>query len=87
MTAFTLVYFDLRVRTEGFDIALLTMQAEGTTDVSDAVALTAPVTNEKWITGVDLGNFAILTLVAAGIYILFTSVVIGGASLLTSLFR
>lgn len=87
MTAFTLVYFDLRVRTEGFDIALLTMQAEGTTDVSDAVALTAPVTNEKWITGVDLGNFAILTLVGAGIYILFTSVVMGGMFFLTSLFR
>ena len=87
MTAFTLVYFDLRVRTEGFDIALLTMQAEGTTDVSDAVALTAPVTNEKWITGVDLGNFAILTLVGAGIYILFTSVLMGGAFFLTSLFR
>ena len=87
MTAFTLVYFDLRVRTEGFDIALLTMQAEGTTDVSDAVAMTAPVTNEKWITGVDLGNFAILTLAGAGIYILFTSVLMGGMFFLTSLFR
>jgi len=87
MTAFTLVYFDLRVRTEGFDIALLTMQAEGPTDVSDAVALTAPVTNEKWITGTDLGNFAILTLVGAGIYILFTSFVMGGVFFLTSLFR
>jgi hypothetical protein len=85
MTAFTLVYFDLRVRTEGFDIALLTMQTEGTTDVSDAVALTAPLTNEKWITGVDLGNFAILTLVGAGIYILFGSVLMGGAFFLTSL--
>jgi hypothetical protein len=87
MTAFTLVYFDLRVRTEGFDIALLTLQAEGTTDVSDAVALTAPVANEKWITGTDLGNFAILTLVGAGIYILFTSVIMGGAFFLTSLIR
>ena len=87
MTAFTLVYFDLRVRTEGFDIALLTLQSEGATDVSDAVALTAPLTNEKWITGVDLGNFAILTLVGAGIYILFTSVLMGGAFFLTSLFR
>ena len=85
MTAFTLVYFDLRVRTEGFDIALITMQAEGTTDVSDVMALSAPVANEKLMTGTDLGNFAILTLIGAGFYILFTSVIMGGAFFLTSL--
>jgi hypothetical protein len=87
MTAFTLVYFDLRVRTEGFDIALLAMQAEGETDVSDAVALTAPITQEKLITGVDLGNFAILTLIGAGIYIIFSSVLVGGLFFLSSLFQ
>lgn len=87
MTAFTLVYFDLRVRTEGFDIALLTMQTEGTTDVSDAIALSAPVTNERLITGPDLSNFAILTLVGAGIYILFASFLMGGAFFLSSLLR
>jgi hypothetical protein len=87
MTAFTLVYFDLRVRTEGFDIALLTLQAEGTTDVSDAVAISAPVTTERLISWTDMGNFAILTLVGAGIYILFSSVLIGGIFFLSSLFR
>ncbi len=87
MTAFTLVYFDLRVRTEGFDIALLTMQTEGGTDVSDAVALTAPITQEKLVTGVDLGNFAILTLIGAGIYILLSSVMVGGLFFLSSLFQ
>jgi len=87
MTAFTLVYFDLRVRTEGFDIALLTMQTEDTTDVSDAIALSAPVTNERLMTGTDLGNFAILTLIGAGIYILFASVLMGGTFFLSSLLR
>ena len=87
MTAFTLVYFDLRVRTEGFDIALLTMQTEGTTDVSDAIALSAPLTNERLMTGTDLGNFAILTLIGAGIYILFASVLMGGTFFLSSLLR
>lgn len=84
MTAFTLVYFDLRVRTEGFDLALLSMQAEGATDVSDAMALSAPVTKEKLITGVDLGNFAILTLIGAGIYILFGSLIVGSSFLFAS---
>jgi hypothetical protein len=87
MTAFTLVYFDLRVRTEGFDIALQALQAEGATDVADAVALTAPTTSEKLFTGVDLGNFAILTLIGAGLYILFSSVLVGGAFFLYSLFQ
>jgi hypothetical protein len=86
MTAFTLVYFDLRVRTEGFDIALLTLQAEGTTDVSDAVAISAPETTERLLTWIDIGNFAILTLAGAGVYILLSSVLMGGIFFLSSLF-
>jgi hypothetical protein len=87
MTAFTLVYFDLRIRTEGFDIALQTMQTEGTTDVSDAVAISAPVTTESLFTWPDLGNFAILTLVGLGVYILFSTVLIGGLFFFSSLFN
>jgi hypothetical protein len=82
MTAFTLIYFDLRVRTEGFDLALLT--------TSDAnLALTAPAqpTNERLITGPDLGNFAILTLAAVGIYIFVVSILFGGIFFLSSLLR
>ena len=87
MTAFTLIYFDLRVRTEGFDLALLTVANSEATDVSQVLAAPAAPTNERLITGPDLGNFAILTLGAAGLYILFFSVIMGSAFFFTSLFR
>lgn len=87
MTAITLIYFDLRVRTEGFDIALLTMEPTGETGISDISAIPVPQTNERLITGPDLGNFAILTLVGVGLYIFFFSFIMGGAFFLTSLWR
>jgi hypothetical protein len=87
MTAFTLIYFDLRVRTEGFDIALLTMGVSDSTDVTEAIAAPAPPVEERLITGPDLGNFAILSLAGIGLYILFFSFLAGGVFFLSSLFR
>jgi hypothetical protein len=87
MTAFTLIYFDLRVRTEGFDLALLAMEASAATDRAEALEVPVPPVNERLITGPELGNFAILTLAGAGIYILFVSVIVGGAYFFTSLLR
>jgi len=69
MTAFTLIYFDLRVRTEGFDMTLLT-----TGDAEQALASAPSQSGERIITGAELGNFAILTLGAVGIYILLFSI-------------
>ena len=87
MTAFTLIYFDLRVRTEGFDLALLTMEASGSTELTETMGAPVPQTNERLITGPDLGNFAILTLAGAGIYIFLISFVMGSAYFFTSLLR
>ena len=87
MTAFTLIYFDLRVRTEGFDLALLTMEASGSTELTETMAAPVPQTTERLITGPDLGNFAILTLAGAGIYIFLISFVMGSAFFFTSLLR
>jgi hypothetical protein len=87
MTAFTLIYFDLRVRTEGFDLALLTLEAAGSTDLAEVTAVPVPQTNEHLITGPDLGNFAILTLIGAGLYILFISLITGGVLFFSSLLR
>jgi len=87
MTAFTLIYFDLRVRTEGFDIALLTMGVSDSTELTDAIAAPVSQAQERLITGPDLGNFAILTLAAAGLYIFFISFVTGGLLFFSSLFR
>lgn len=87
MAAFTLIYFDLRVRTEGFDIALLTVNASDQTNIDQVMAAPAAVTNERLIAGSDVGNFAILTLAAVGIYIFFISIIMGGVFLLPSLIR
>lgn len=82
MTAFTLIYFDLRVRTEGFDLALL---ASG--DAQQVLTTPVPQTNEKFMTGTDLGNFAILTLGAVGLYIFLFAFLFGGLFFLSSLFN
>jgi hypothetical protein len=87
MTAFTLIYFDLRVRTEGFDLALLTMESSGSTDLAETMAAPISQTSERLITGAELGNFAILTLAGAGLYIFFVSFIAGGMYLFTSLLR
>lgn len=87
MTAFTLIYFDLRVRTEGFDLALQTIDAPGSMDLTQAMAAPGMQSTERLITGQDLGNFAILTLAATGIYIFFFSFIMGSAFFFTSLIR
>jgi hypothetical protein len=82
MTAFTLIYFDLRVRTEGFDLALM---ASG--DAEQVMAAPVSQTKESLITGTDLGNFAILTLGAFGLYIFLFSFIFGGLFFLGNLFN
>ena len=86
MTAFTLIYFDLRVRTEGFDIALLTMNDSEPMDATRVSEVPVPQSNERLITSPELGNFAILTLGAFGSCILFYSVIMAVAVFFSSLF-
>ena len=82
MTAFTLIYFDLRIRTEGFDLALLTAG-----DANQALAAPAQQAKESLVTGSDLGNFAILTFAALGLYIFLFSFIFGGIFFMSSLFN
>jgi hypothetical protein len=86
MTAFTLIYFDLRVRTEGFDIAFLTMEASSSTDLPETTTVPVPQVNESFMTGTEIGNFAILTLAGFGLYIFFFIFIMGSALFFTSLF-
>jgi hypothetical protein len=80
MTAFTLIYFDLRVRTEGFDLALLT-----TGDMNQALSTPVAQTDERLMVGADFGNFAILTIAAVGLYIFVFTILFGGIMFLSSL--
>lgn len=87
MTAFTLIYFDLRVRTEGFDIALLTMDPSAAALGAENLPAPASQPNERLVTGPELGNFAILTLAGVGLYVFFAAFLMGGMLFLSSLFR
>ena len=87
MTAFTLIYFDLRVRTEGFDLALLTMSETNLTDPTQVMAAPVQRSKETLVTSTDLGNFAILTFGAIGIYIFLFAFVFGGIFFLSTLFN
>jgi hypothetical protein len=87
MAAFTLIYFDVRVRTEGFDLALLTLEASGSAALSETIPAPGAAGNERLITGAELGNFAILTLAGVGLYIFFFSFIMGSAFFFTSLMR
>lgn len=85
LTAWTLVYFDLRVRTEGFDLALLTLNPSEDA-ITDMASLPTTAPTQGWLTGEDVGKFVVITLVIGGLYaLLFGLLAVLGAGL--SLFR
>jgi hypothetical protein len=86
MTAFTLIYFDLRVRTEGFDIALLTMDAASSAADAENLPVPASQAHEPFMTWPEIGSFAILTIGGFALYTLLVSIIFGGTLLLASLF-
>lgn len=66
LVAFTLVYFDLRARAEGLDLAVQTAAPE--TPIADVIAQ-APVTSgNSLVTGKELGYFSLLTI---GFFVLY----------------
>ncbi len=75
LAAVTLMYFDLRVRTEGFDLAVLA-GATPTGDVSGLTSQPGPAVTTPLVTGGELGNFVLLSLLG-----------IGGACLVSFLFQ
>lgn len=71
LTAMTLLYFDLRIRTEGLDLALQT-----TEDDSDVMAEAPTPEAGNWITWSEIGKFVAIQLVAAGIYIALVGLIV-----------
>ena len=77
LTCVTLLYFDVRVRTEGFDLAVLAL-----TDAvdSEAVQMTAPALDKnalpKWE---ELGYFALITIAFVVLYIAVILVILAVA--------
>jgi hypothetical protein len=81
LTAMTIVYFDLRVRSEGFDLAL---QAAGEFNEKVnivSLAETSPPTQGSFISGMDFGYFILLTVGMIALYALLASTLVGLAAL------
>jgi hypothetical protein len=77
LTIMTVVYFDLRTRSEGLDLAL---QMPGSTDPENQVISLPEIsvkTETPLITGIDIGRFALLSLAGIAFYGLFFLVIFG----------
>ena len=74
IVAKTLIYFDLRIRTEGFDLALATLEASEGAEI-DIASLPIPVSDQKWLTWDDVSKFLIITLVILGLIALAVGIV------------
>lgn len=63
--AWTLIYYDLRVRTEAFDLVLL---AAAEPERANRWVFLPPL--EKWVSGNDLARFLLTSLLLAGLFVL-----------------
>ncbi len=84
LTIMTVVYFDLRARSEGLDLA---MQMPASIDSQNQVIRLpeiATTTSMPLITGIDIGRFALISLAAVALYGVFVLLGFGMMSLATA---
>ncbi|MBI5932448.1 MAG: hypothetical protein HY867_01975 [Chloroflexi bacterium] len=86
LTAMTLVYFDLRVRSEGLDLALQAAAESGTETNIVALAETSPAPTGDFITGQDALNFFLLSIGIVALYFLFVGLFVGLFMLIAAVF-
>lgn len=79
LSAITVVYFDLRIRSEGLDLALQAAPAALATESAPGQALSlAPAGPQpRLVTGTDIGNFVLLTVGFIAVYALVIGVIMG----------
>ncbi len=87
LTCLTLMYFDLRVRTEGFDMALLASSAAGeNVDPIEAAAQTTTQNTLPLVNWQDVGYFVLLSIAIGGIWMVLITILgmigIGASNLL-----
>ncbi len=84
ITVMTLVYFDLRARSEGLDLALqLPSEPVSETDVVRLPEIQSQ-TQAPLLTWMDMGRFALISLGIIALYVILVSVIIGFAGMLGS---
>jgi hypothetical protein len=84
LTIMTVVYFDLRARSEGLDLA---MQMPASTDSENQVISLpeiATTTSMPLITGIDIGRFALMSLAGVALYGIFILLMFGVMGLATA---
>jgi hypothetical protein len=76
LTAITVVYFDLRIRSEGLDLALQTAEPAAPTEANRPVFLPeiTPAPQGSIITWAEVGYFALITFGFIALYLLIISV-------------
>jgi hypothetical protein len=77
LTAMTLVYFDLRVRSEGLDLALQAAAASGVETDIITLAETSPQPSGSLMTGTDVGNLALLSLAGVAVITILFGIIFG----------
>ena len=77
LTAITLMYFDLRIRIEGFDLTLLAESVnEARPDVSALIRQAPQPEKGNLVTMTEIGYFVLIQLIAIILYILLVAVII-----------
>ncbi|MEM9776202.1 MAG: hypothetical protein AAF902_16615 [Chloroflexota bacterium] len=81
--AYLIFYFDLRIRTEGFD---LTLQTHEGSDLSpaDIVKITPSQADEKFMRRDDMLNFLYLSLIILALYAVLVGVIVGIGALVAT---
>ena len=86
LTAMMLVYFDLRVRSEGLDLALQAAAESGAETNIVALAETSAAPTGDFITGQDALNFFLLSIGIVALYFLFVGLFVGLFMLIAAVF-
>ncbi len=75
LTAITLMYFDLRIRTEGFDLSLLaTSVSSSQAEVTEVTAQAPQPEQGNLVTMTEMGHFALLSLGGVVLYLVIVSI-------------
>ncbi|MDX1520180.1 MAG: glycerophosphoryl diester phosphodiesterase membrane domain-containing protein [Anaerolineae bacterium] len=77
LTAITLMYFDLRIQTEGFDMDLLSASfADDRESVTDLMSKAPEAQRGNWITMSEMGNFALIEIGLVALYFLIVALIV-----------
>jgi len=70
LTAMTVVYFDLRTRSEGLDLAMQLPSADETAGEAISLPEISTKSTTSFLVGIDIGRFALLSLIGIVLFVL-----------------